>query len=118
MSQAATKDDFQNLGSEVRSDMKVLGDNLRGEIKTLGNTLRDEIKENTREIISHFNKSQGFQNTELRAIRINVSELKDDMAKVKLAVVDIMATDRHMHNLVGVLKREGISFNDNETLRS
>lgn len=114
MSQAATKE-----------DLKVLGTDLRGEIKTLGSNLRDEIRENTRDIISHFNQSQGKQNEELKKMGVqlaiigeDVSELKDDMSKVKLAVVDIMATDRHMHNLVTALKGQGLKLNDAEIFRS
>lgn len=95
MSQTATKDDVRNLGE----------------------TLRDEIRENTREIIGHFNKSQGAQNERLERIENRLEEVGEDVSKIKLAVVDLMATDRHMHNLVGALKREGISLNDNEIFR-
>ncbi len=73
MSQAATKDDLKNLG-----------EGLRGEMHALGSNLRDEIKENTREIISHFNASQGEENQRLDRIETKVDATAEDVAKVNL----------------------------------
>lgn len=89
---------------------------------TLGSNLRDEIKENTREIISHFNASQGAQNVWIKdrfdRVDANVETLAEDVAKIKLAVVDLMATDRHMHNLVRELKSKNIAIDEQRVFSS
>ncbi|MBI4092408.1 MAG: hypothetical protein HY420_00620 [Candidatus Kerfeldbacteria bacterium] len=82
------------------------------DIRALGNNLREGIKENTREIISHFNASQGEQNKRLDRIETKVDTMAEDVAKVKLAVVDLIATDRHLHNLVRELKAQGVKLDE------
>ena len=37
-----------------------------------------------------------------------------DVSKIKLAVIELMPTDRHLHNLVSCLRREGIPLDDRE----
>lgn len=77
----------------------------KGDMRSLGKALRDEIRENTKDIISHFNASQGEQNQHLASIA-------EDTAKIKLAVVDLIAGDRHLHNLVRELKAQGLKLDD------
>jgi vacuolar-type H+-ATPase subunit I/STV1 len=92
----------------------------------LNETLRRALKETTREIISHFNASQGVQNrhlgkidqrldsidSRLEGLTSEVHDMGDDVAKIKLAVVDLMGTDRHMHNLVRELKGQNIKLDE------
>ncbi len=68
---------------------------------------KDDLRVATREIIDHFNKSQSEQNQQLGAIA-------EDVAKIKLAVIDLLATDRHLHNLVAALQRQGIKLSETE----
>ena len=75
---------------------------------------KEDLKEATREIIGHFVKSQGIQNDRLEKIEHTLDAVAEDVAKIKLAVVDLMATDRHVHNLVNALKRQGIDLNESE----
>lgn len=118
MSQTATKDDLKELKTGLKDDLKELKTELKEDVQKLGENLRDEIRENTRDIISHFNASQGEQNKELKAMHADIFELKEDVSKIKLAVVDLMATDRHMHNLVAALQRNGIALNEAEIFTS
>jgi predicted nucleotide-binding protein (sugar kinase/HSP70/actin superfamily) len=85
--------------------------------------LHEALKETTREIIGHFNKSQGEQNRQIDArfdavdqrfdgIDQRLDEIGDDVSKIKLAVVDLMGTDRHMHNLVHELKGQNIKLDE------
>ncbi len=97
--------------------------------------LQASLQGAVREIISHFSESQGKQNNQLSRIEERVTTIEGrvtgiegratgiegrveslghDVAKIKLAVVDLMSTDRHLHNLVSVLRREGIKVNDAE----
>lgn len=102
MSQTATKD-----------DLKILGDGLRGEIKTLGNTFRDEIQENTRDIISHFNKSQSQQTAWIRQEFVEVN--------TKLEAVmsgEVLATRKQNERIVHALKNKGISLDEEEIFRA
>ena len=48
----------------------------------------------------------------LNGIDTKLDALAEDMAKVKLAVVDLLATDRHMHNLVRELKAQNIAVDE------
>lgn len=78
------------------------------DVQKLGHNLRDEIRENTRDIIGYFNKSQGQQNERLDRIEQKVDVATGDVSKIKLAVVDLLAIDRHPHNLVQELKSQNI----------
>ncbi len=87
--------------------------------------LHEALKETTREIIEHFNKSQGEQNRQVGerfdavdqrfdGIDRRLDEIGDDVSKIKLAVVDLMDTDRHLHNLVSELKSNDIKFDESK----
>ncbi len=58
-----------------------------------------------------FNKSQGLQNKRLDIIA-------EDVSKIKLAVLDLMGTDRHMHTLVRELKGQGIALDETKIFAS
>jgi len=66
---------------------------------------KDDLRIATQEIIGHFNRSQAEQNERLEA-------MAEDLAKVKVAVVDLLATDRHLHNLVRELKARGLPIDE------
>jgi len=90
----------------TKTDLKEFGEKLGREVaETVRREFRAELIETKQEIIAHFNASQGLQNEKLEAIQ-------EDMAKVKSAVLDLLATDRHLHNLVRELKRNGIPLDE------
>jgi len=66
---------------------------------------QDDLRSATREIIDHFSQSQGAQNERLDA-------MAEDIAKIKVAVIDLLATDRHLHNLVRELKAHKIPLDE------
>lgn len=89
----------------TKKDLSEFAGGIHEEIRRSGETLRSEMQQNTQELITHFNQSQAIQNVKLDA-------LSEDMAKVKLAVVDLLATDKHMHNLVRELQGQGIALDE------
>lgn len=68
------------------------------------------------DINASFNKSQGEQNhrfeNRFNYIDQEIGVIKDDVHKIKLAVVDLMGTDKHLHNLVRELKGNGIALDE------
>ena len=70
------------------------------------------IVHNTQEIISHFNQSQGLQNQRTDQIEAKLDSVAEDVAKIKLVTVDLMGTDRHVHNLVRELKGQGLPLDE------
>lgn len=91
----------------TQSDLKTGLSNLR-------EGLESTITANTKEIIGHFNTSQGFQNERMDQMDGKLDILIEDMSKVKLAVVDLLATDRHMHNLVREIKAHGMPIDESK----
>lgn len=78
-------------------DQPVTRTHLNGAVET--------IRGDIREVITHFNESQGKQN-------LMLEDLADDMSKVKLAVLDYLATDRAVRNLVHELQSQGIKLDE------
>lgn len=84
-----------------------------------------EMRQNTREIIEHFNQSQSGQNDRLDGVEyrlgnvesrldrleVNLHSVSEDVATIKIAVLDLANTDRHMHNLVDELHDKGVAVN-------
>lgn len=91
MSQAATKDDLRKLGSN----------------------LRETIKEGTRDVISHFNQSQGKQ----------TEWIKQEFAEVntKLNAImsgEVLVTRPQIKRLIRALKAKGIELDEAEIFAS
>lgn len=117
-----------NLKEDVRKDIHglkiAIDEQLKVNSRNIKEGIREEIQVATRDIISHFNASQGEQNNRLdelakqfKEFKGEIHELKDivedmgeDVSKVKLAVLDILSTDRHLHNLVHELQEQGITL--------
>lgn len=76
--------------------------------------LEATITANTKDIIGHFNKSQGFQNERMGEMDRKLDVLVEDVSKVKLAVVDLLATDKHLHNLVRELRAQGLQLDESK----
>ncbi len=85
--------------------------------------MESRILGSIRDVNTNFNKSQGLQNERmdkefkalhegLDEVQVKLDSLAEDMSKVKLAVVDLLATDKHMHNLVRELKLQGIALDE------
>ncbi len=94
---------------------------LQEGFRMFGDNIRKEIRDATSDVISHFNKSQTLQNERMdrmdqRFDRIDarLEDVAQDVSKIKLAVLDLMATDRHLHNLVKALKNQGIHITEAE----
>ncbi|MBI4093256.1 MAG: hypothetical protein HY420_05015 [Candidatus Kerfeldbacteria bacterium] len=79
---------------------------------------KDDLKQATREIISRFNESQSKQNEQLKEMGIQLGEIAEDVSKVKFAFIDLLATDRHMHNLVRELKAHGVKLDETKIFAS
>jgi len=86
----------------------------RQDLSAVADGLHENIKESTREVISYVQESQAKQDKKIEAVATDVKELRDDMKKVKHAVVDLLATDRHLHNLVRELKAEGYRVDESK----
>jgi hypothetical protein len=95
----------------TKKDLAGFAEGIHEEIHRSGETLRSEMRQNTQELMVHFNQSQAVQNEKLDA-------LAEDMSKVKLAVVDLLATDKHMHNLVRELQGQGIALDEKRIFAS
>lgn len=69
-----------------------------------------------------FNKSQGLQNErmdrEFKEVNTKLDTVAEDVSKIKLGVLDLMGTDRHMHNLVRELKGKGIALDERKIFAS
>ena len=76
----------------------------------------ETIRGDIREVIRHFNESQTEQNRRIDerfdAVDGRLNEIADDLAKVKLAVLDYLMTDRALRNLVQELKAHGIALDE------
>ena len=77
------------------------------------------------DINASFNKNQGTQNERFDRIdeRLDhldgtVGVIKDDVSKIKLAIVDLLGTDKHLHNLVRELKGNGIALDEQKIFAS
>ncbi|MFA6042101.1 MAG: hypothetical protein WCV85_03820 [Patescibacteria group bacterium] len=69
------------------------------------------MRQNTREIIEHFNQSQSQQNVSLDRLENGLQSVSDDVVTIKVAVLDLTNTDRHLHNLVDELHDKGVAVN-------
>jgi|GEM_PF-2525157 len=62
------------------------------------------LKETTKEIISHFNLSQGLQNERIDKLEYKIDKLEGSVGRIETALVDYLYTDRVVHTLVYELK--------------
>ena len=76
--------------------------------------LRSIIHENTRDLLAHQQQSLEPIRQSMDEAHTKLDALAEDMAKVKLAVVDLLATDRHIHNLVRELKAQNIALDESK----
>lgn len=88
---------------------------LNGRLDGVVTSIRGEI----RGVLRHFNQSQAEQNKRLDRLEHNVglmknqlSEISEELGKVKLVVMDYIGTGRVVHNLVRELKGQGIKLNE------
>jgi hypothetical protein len=88
----------------------------KDDLHIVADGLRETIRENTREIIAFVQESQAAQdgrtNARFTALDTKLDAVAEDVAKVKMAVVDLLATDRHLHNLVRELKAQKIHLDE------
>lgn len=74
--------------------------------------METRLSESIRGLNTNFNKSQAGQNERLGTMDEKLDSIGEDVTKIKHAVVDMMGTDRHMHNLVRELKIKGIPLEE------
>ena len=84
----------------------------KSDLAAFGDGLRETLRDNTREVVAHVTQSQVAQDERLDRIASKVEGIAEDVAKVKLAVVDLLATDRHIHNLVRELKANNVPVDE------
>lgn len=75
-------------------------------LKTIGQRfdgVSAEMTDNTRDIIRHFTEGQNIQNE-----RIDGLDAKLD------AIIEMLAMRKELHNLVRVLKAQGVQINESE----
>lgn len=82
------------------------------------NGMEVRLTESIRGLNTNFMKSQGAQNERLDTVDEKLDLIGEDVTKIKLAVVDMMGTDRHMHNLVRELKIKGIPLEEGKIFSS
>ncbi|MFA6587783.1 MAG: hypothetical protein WCT08_01805 [Patescibacteria group bacterium] len=109
-----TKADFNKGLQGIRSAIvRVATDIKKTNIKV--DNLRLELKDDIRQVISHFNKSQGEQNRRLDSIdtRLDAFDIRFDSVDTRLeAIMSMLATRKEMHNLVRELKNQGINLEE------
>ncbi len=99
MSQALTKEYF---------DQKLGG--IDGKLEGMETRLTESI----RGLNTNFIKSQGTQNERHDRVDEKLVSIGEDVRKIKFVVVDLMGTDRHMHNLVRELQGKGIQLEESK----
>ena len=72
-------------------------------IGTAENRLAESIREINLSLTQHLSRIEG-----------NLDSVKDDVAKVKLAVLDYLATDKAVRNLVVQLKAQGVELDESK----
>lgn len=74
--------------------------------------LREAIQADLREFNQHV--TQRFDQVDRRFDRVerDIKEIRADLSKVKVAVVDLLSTERYVKNLVRELKAQGIALKE------
>lgn len=84
------------------------------QLKKLGDNLRASITEGTREVIRHFNQSQGEQNRRLERMETELLQ-----ANTKLDAImsgEVLVTRKQMERLLRALKAKGIELDEADIL--
>jgi len=84
----------------------------KSDLAAFGDGLRETLRGNTRDVVAQVTKGQVAQDQRLDRIESKVEGIAEDVAKIKLAVVDLLATDRHIHNLVRELKANNVPVDE------
>ncbi|MBI4092875.1 MAG: hypothetical protein HY420_03040 [Candidatus Kerfeldbacteria bacterium] len=82
------------------------------DVKTLGSRLEATIKRNTREIVAHFNASQGEQNKWIKGEFEKVDQRFDEIRVELEAIKEMLAMKQELRNLVRELKAKGIELDE------
>jgi len=101
MSSPITKADFRK--TERAIDRKI-----DHKLDTAISIIRQDIKEFNQDV----NKRLSTQDKKLDGLKDDMGIVKEDVAKIKLAVVDLMKTDTHLHNLVDELHDNNIDIDE------
>ena len=96
MSDALTKQDLNKLREATKQDMQHGLHSLRESLETT-------ITANTKDIISHFNQGQGFQNE-----RMDQTDSKLD------TIIEMLTMKREMRNLIRELKAQGMVLDESK----
>lgn len=84
------------------------------DVKTIGSRMEATIKQNTREIVSHFNVSQGKQNTWIKQEFEEVDERFDEIRAELEAIKEMLVMRQELRNLVRELKTKGIELDESK----
>ncbi len=81
-------------------------------LHTLREGLEANSTSNTKDIISHFNQSQGMQNVRMDRMEARMDEQFAEV-NVKLdAIMKMLVMRQEMHNLVGQLREQGMTLDE------
>lgn len=87
---------------------------LQRGLSNLRENLEATITANTREIIGHFNESQGLQNERMDSIERNMGEQFAEV-NVKLdAITEMLAMRQEIRNLIRELRDKGIALDESK----
>ncbi len=87
---------------------------LKAGLSNLRESLEFTITANTREIIGHFNKSQGFQNERMEK---EFSTIHEEFAEVRVkldAITEMLAMRQEMRNLIRELRSQGLTLDESK----
>ncbi len=83
-------------------------------LHTLREGLEANSTSNTKDIISHFNQSQGMQNVRMDRMEARMDEQFAEV-NVKLdAIMKMLVMRQEMHNLVGQLREQGMTLDESK----
>lgn len=110
MSKALTKEDLTVTIGEFRKEINDRFKSVNGRF----DGLRQEMTDNTRTIIDHFNKSQGFQNQRMDQMERGFNDQFGEV-NVKLdAIIKMLVMRQEMHNLIRELKSQGMVLDESK----
>lgn len=98
MSQGLTKEDHTLTFGEFRKEINQRFDGIEARMTA-----------NTQDIIGHFNKSQGFQNTRMDSVEGKLDSGFLDVHTKLDALMEESSTRKELYNLVDELHHQGVS---------
>lgn len=90
--------------SLTKSDLQV--------IRGLFETQTEILKASIRDLNENLNQGQGKQNERMNRMDGRMAKMETDLSDVKVAVLELVGTDRALHSLVRELKGQNIALDE------